>query len=172
MPRRVPGANNGTNQTARYWILTIPYLDWTPPGNASITATGPAGSDGAPAVGHSAGLGNGLVWILGQREIGTGGFDHWQLVAGFDSPVRLSGVKRIFGNTTHAEPTRSAAAEKYVTKEDSAVPDTRIELGRKPFNRAVASDWNAIWESAVAGRLSAIPADVRYRRILLLCTAG
>jgi len=63
----------------------------------------------------------------------------------------------------HAELTRSSAADDYVWKEATAVVGTRFELGRNPVRRGVAKDWDAIWESACAGQLLAIPADIRIR---------
>lgn len=99
-------------KVARWWILTIPVGDWTPQ------------------------LPNGVVWVKGQQEVGNeSGFHHWQIVAGFPNGVRLSAVKKAFGRTCHAEPTRSAAAEAYVFKTDTAVAGSSFELGRKPFKR-------------------------------------
>ena len=45
------------------------------------------------------------------------------------------GSKKKFGSGTHWEPTRSSAANAYVWKDETAVPGTRFELGKKPLNR-------------------------------------
>lgn len=98
----------------KYWLLTIPANEWSNGGT----------------------LPNGVVWLRGQQEQGGNtGFHHWQLFACFEKKVRLAGVKAVFGRACHAEPSRSAAAEQYVFKEDTALPNTRFELGAKPLNR-------------------------------------
>lgn len=94
----------------RYWICTIPFDDYP-----------------APQV-----LPEGVQWIKGQAEIGEGtGFKHWQLCVSFSKKVRLSALKAVFGVTCHAELTRSEAAETYVHKEETRVPDTQFEFGVK-----------------------------------------
>lgn len=119
---------------ARYWLLTIPHADflpYQPPG---------------------------VVWIRGQLESGgSTGFLHWQLFATFAKKQRLAGVKSVFGNTCHAEPSRSTAAEEYVFKDTTAVANTRFELGSKPIQRNNAKDWERIRELARSGRLEDIP---------------
>jgi len=136
---------------ARYWIGTISCVSgWLVP----------TGTLEAP-----------LVWIKGQREIGegkkkyliSGGFEHFQLVAAFSRNVRLSQVKRIFPGNGHWEPTRSAAAELYVWKEDTRVAGSQFEVGAKALRRNNAKDWDAILQSAKSGDLDAIPADVMLR---------
>lgn len=125
---------------ARYWILTIPQNDYTPFKPDRIS------------------------WIRGQLERGEqSGFLHWQLFATFDSQVRLATVKRIFGERTHAEPTRSTAAESYVFKDDTAVVGTRFELGNKPINRNNPQDWETVRLCAIEGKLEDIPADIFVR---------
>ncbi|AJP36341.1 replication-associated protein [Avon-Heathcote Estuary associated circular virus 3] len=124
---------------ARFWILTIRHADFLP----YLPPT--------------------VDYLRGQLERGDGGFLHWQLVVHFARKVRLGGVKGIFGDSTHAEPTRSDAAREYVWKEDSAVPNTRFELGKIPVRRGVSHDWDAVRESAKRGRLDDIPADIYCR---------
>lgn len=124
--------------TARYWILTIPQYLFTPYQPPSV------------------------AWIRGQLERGEGGFLHWQLSVTFTTPIRLSGVRRIFGNA-HAEPTRSRAAEQYAFKEATRVEGTQFELGRKPFQRSNKTDWETVWEAAKSGNAGDIPADIRVR---------
>lgn len=125
---------------ARYWLLTIPQHDYTvyrPPG---------------------------VGYIRGQLEIApTTGYQHWQLLVVFSGQQRLAGVKKIFGNSAHAEPSRSSAADEYVWKEETAVAGTRFELGDRPMRRNNTSDWNAIRESAKRGQLDEVPADIFVR---------
>ena len=91
---------------ARYWILTIPEDDFVP---------------------H---LPSGVDYVKGQLENGhQTGYLHWQCIAYFKRNTTLHRVKRLFGSSCHAEPTRSAAAEDYVWKEDTRVENTQFELG-------------------------------------------
>lgn len=132
-----------------YWILTIPELDWTPS------------------------LPEGISWIRGQLESGSdSGYRHWQVVCGSEKKTSLRGIKSIFGDTCHAELTRSEAASDYVWKHDTAIEGTRFELGSKAINRACASDWDAIWAFATSGDLLAIPADIRVRHYRTLRSIG
>lgn len=122
---------------ARFWILTIPHANFTPF------------------------LPSCCVWIKGQLERGSAtGYLHWQLVVGFGQQQRLGGVRKIFGSSAHAEPSRSTAADDYVWKEDTRVHGTQFELGTKPFRRNVASDWDAIRSCAMSGRFDDIPSNV------------
>lgn len=122
----------------RYWLLTIPghcFVPYQPPG---------------------------ISKIKGQLEEGEGGFTHWQILAVFERGVRLAAVRKCFG-PYHAELTRSKAAEKYVWKEETRVAGTQFELGQQPIRRQERRDWDAIWSSAIAGDLLAIPTDIRIR---------
>lgn len=89
--------NQGVPRQARYWIGTIPAIDWRPE---------------LPA---------GVQWLRGQLEQGIGGYRHWQIVFSFRTKQSLTGVKRWFPITGHYEPTRSKAAEEYVHKEDTRI---------------------------------------------------
>lgn len=128
------------NSQGLYWLLTIPHADflpWLPPG---------------------------VQWIKGQLEQGADtGYLHWQLVVALSSKSRLAGLKRIFGTTVHAELSRSAAAESYVWKDETAVEGTRFELGQRKIKRNSQVDWDIIRDSATAGRLVDIPADIYVR---------
>lgn len=127
---------------SRYYLLTIPRADWEKPDE----------------------LPQGCAYLKGQLERGEGGFEHWQVLVCTTRKSRCSGVKALFTRTTHVEPTRSAAANDYVWKDDTCVdPGTRFELGALPLNRSSGKDWDAIWESAKRGRYGDIPADVRIR---------
>lgn len=103
---------------------------------------------------------------LGGTVRPSGGFVHWQLVAYFKSRVRLRTVKSIFGESIHAEPTRSDAAAKYVHKDETSVMGTRFEFGTIPNatrNLRDHKDWEAIKCAARQGRLDDIPPDVYCR---------
>jgi len=124
---------------ARYWLLTIPhhqYAYYLPPG---------------------------VVYLRGQLERGSTGYLHWQLLATFGTKVRLRAVKRVFGDSAHAEPSKSTAADAYVWKEDTSIAGTRFELGRKPTSMASKPDWDEVWKSAKSGRLIDIDAGIRVR---------
>jgi hypothetical protein len=124
----------------RYWLLTIPahaYTVYLPPDAA---------------------------YIKGQLEIGEGtGFRHWQILVAFKSNKRLAAVKKIFGDGIHAELTRSEAANTYVWKDATAVPDTRFELGKLLLKRACEKDWEQILSAAKSGKFEDIPPDVYIR---------
>lgn len=130
----------------RWWILTIPRDDWTIP----------------------ASLPEPVRYIRGQLERGDDtGYEHWQLVANFRNTARLAMVKRIFGDTAHAEPTRSDAALAYVWKDDTRIPDSKFELGELPFQRNKSTDWQRVLDAAKRGDLDSpdIPPDVLVRHI-------
>lgn len=91
------------------------------------------------------------------------GFRHWQLVVAFKAKLRLGGVKRVFGERAHCEPTRSKAAIDYVHKDETAVPDTRFTLGAIPMGRSTSNDWEAIREACKRGQLDDIPGDIYVR---------
>jgi len=134
--------SNGRNRLQGiFWLLTIPATDWIPP-----TA-----------------LPDKIVWIRGQREIGEGGYEHYQVLVAFATKNTLQQCKASFTETTHAELSRSEAAGKYVWKEESSVANTRFEYGSKPFRRNSRTDWDAIWDLAKVGDLLAIPASVRIQ---------
>lgn len=135
------GVKNPKLAQKRYWLLTIPKNDWQPPTD----------------------LADALAYIRGQAERGAGGYEHWQVLAVFKRGVRLAAVKRVFGRTCHAEPSRSDAANEYVWKEDTAVEGTRFELGTKPPQRNSKADWERVWASAIQGALMDIAADIRVR---------
>ena len=127
---------------SRYYMLTIPYADWTKPTE----------------------LMDGLLYMKGQPERGEGGFEHWQVVVVTKKKCRANAVERKFTESTHVETTRSAAANEYVWKDDTCMnQEERFELGRLPILRNREKDWEAIWSSAKRGAIDEIPADVRVR---------
>jgi len=87
---------------ARFWILTIPHADfvpWKPPN---------------------------ITHIRGQLERGGDtGYLHWQICVAFNRKQRLRAVKQLFGDSCHAEPTRSDAAREYVWKDETGIRETR-----------------------------------------------
>lgn len=128
------------NMQGRYWILTIPSHEFLPY------------------------LPNQLSYIRGQLEQGANTqYVHWQLLAVFKRSVRLAAVKSLFGNTCHAELTRSNAANDYVWKDDTAIAETRFELGEMPRKRGDSKDWATIVDDAKCGRLDNIPPDILVR---------
>lgn len=131
----------------RYWLLTIPHYVFTPF------------------------LPQGVAYIRGQLEQGAGGFLHWQVLAVFDRNVRLAGVRKVFGDV-HAELSRSSAADDYVWKEDTRVPNTQFELGRRAVRRNCKRDWAEVWESAVAGSIMEIDPAIRVQHYRTLRTIG
>jgi len=121
-----------------FWILTIPHDQYAAPTEL------PAG----------------LSWIKGQEELGATGYRHWQLVVALSRKSALAGVVSIFPGA-HAELSRSAAANEYVWKDDTAVPNSRFEFGAKPIRRNSKTDWESVWTAAQSGDLLAVPANVR-----------
>lgn len=121
----------------KFWLLTIPahaFVPYCP-----------------PTVQH----------IKGQLEAGNeGGYLHWQIIVCFVKKVRLQAVKDTFGQGIHAELSRSAAANEYVHKEDTAVAGTRFELGNLPIKRNSKEDWDRIRQCARTGELDTVPSDI------------
>ena len=136
----------------RYWLLTVPYEDEQP----AWTITLP----------------DGIKYLKGQQEIGaTTGYRHWQLLVAYPLPVNLARVKAVFGAKSHCEPSRSAAADAYVWKDETAVPNTRFELGNKAVKRNNSNDWERVWDMAKSGRFEEIEAQIRlqhYRTLRII----
>lgn len=110
------------NGSFKYWILTIPHHLFVPY------------------------LPNTVVHIAGQLEQGVNTeYLHWQVVVTLAAKQRLSFVKRIFGDSVHAEPTKSDAARAYCFKEDTSVENTRFELGELPMRRNEKKDWDMVY---------------------------
>lgn len=120
-----------------YWLLTIPHYDFLPF------------------------LPNGISYIKGQVETGSQtGYLHWQILAVCDRSRRLGWIKSTFGGSTHAELSRSSAADEYVWKEDTRVDGAQFELGSKPFKRNSKRDWESILSAAKSGNLDGIDSSV------------
>lgn len=130
MPKQV---NQG-----RYYIFTIPY-----------------GTDFQPDK-----LKEGVVWMKGQREIGESGYDHWQVMMCFDKKMRPGGVRKLFPNIHNELVMSLEDCEEYVWKDETAVPNTRFEIGQKPLKRNCAKDWDTIRQMAQDGNLDEIDSSV------------
>jgi len=123
-----------------YWILTIPQHEFTPF------------------------IPNDLSYIKGQLEQGSEtGYLHWQILAVFNNKVSLFKVKQIFGDSIHAQLTRSAAANEYVWKEDTQVAGTQFELGKLKMKRNCSADWDKVVDSVKRGRFDEVPSDILVR---------
>lgn len=131
--------NRGGSTQNHWWILTIPHAHFVP------------------------WLPTGCKFIRGQLERGESGFLHWQIVVALVQRSRRRGVVAIFGERGHYEPTKSKAAIDYVWKEETRIPNTQFELGRKPIQRNSPDDWDAIRSSAITGDFESIPSDVYIR---------
>lgn len=124
---------------AKYWMLTIPAHCFTPF------------------------LPPGVEFIKGQLESGSQSeYLHWQLLVSMSRKSTLSNVVKIFG-PYHAEQTRSAAADEYVFKDDTAIPNTRFQLGKKTLKRNSDKDWDLVKSLAIQGKFNEIPADILIR---------
>lgn len=123
-----------------YWILTIPHADFLPYQPPSVQ------------------------YIRGQLERGEStDYLHWQLLVAFKSKQRLGSVKKVFGASAHCELSRSSTADAYVWKDDTAIPNTRFELGNRKLKRNCDTDWERIRTLAKSGNLEDIPPDVYVR---------
>lgn len=144
VPSRTLGRRQGI-----YWMLTIPQPDFVP----------------YPVRGSS--------WFRGQLETASSGYVHWQACIAWSKKKSLRQVKEVFGESCHAELTRSDAAFEYVFKEDTRVAGTQFEFGARPFDRSSRECWERIWESAVSGSIIDVEASVRvcHYRTLRLITA-
>lgn len=123
----------------KYWILTIPAHNFTPF------------------------LPPGVEYIRGQIERGnTTDYLHWQILVSFEKKVTMARVKIVFGSV-HAQLTRSAAADEYCWKDDTAIVETRFTLGKKTLKRNAPKDWDLIRAYAEQGNFKDIPSDVYIR---------
>lgn len=111
-------------QQAQYWILTASESLFNPD-NMDVVLGRIVYKTGDLFDGISK---NCPVYIKGQKEIGQGGFVHWQFIVYFKNKVSGLHVGRWFPGCHH-EPTRSDAAKQYVWKEETRVEGTQFELG-------------------------------------------
>jgi len=128
------------NSQAKYWLLTIPHANFLPFKPPTVQ------------------------YIKGQLESGIQtGYLHWQVLVCFQRKIRRRGVVAIFGSTCHAEPSNSPAANNYVWKDDTAIANTRFELGSLPIQRASSQDWDRIRQLAQRSDFQDIPSDIYVR---------
>lgn len=126
-----------------WWLLTLFDID-------SFSPTSPC----HPSISN----------IAGQLECcSSTGRRHWQLVVAYRKRATLSHVKQCFGSGVHAEISRSAAARAYVWKDDTAVPDTRFDIGVPIIRRNNGTDWAIVRKSATTGQFDLIPDDIFVR---------
>ncbi len=104
-------------------------------------------------------LPDGVVWCRGQHERSDAGYEHVQAVFAWSKKVRLGTTRRLFPG--HWEPTRSAAINDYVWKEDTRIAGTQFEFGAKPIRINSKVDWESVWDAAIRGDLSKIPPRIR-----------
>lgn len=129
--------------TSRFFILTIPYNAFNPTDFNYKKYS--------------------IVCLEGQAERAASGYEHWQLCVAFKTPVRISGVKKAFGASCHAEKTRSESARAYCHKEETRIAGSTVKLGDWPMRRNVAKDWDLIREQAKSGDLEEVPSDIFVR---------
>lgn len=126
----------------KFWILTIKQSSWTVPAE----------------------LPEGVSFLKGQLERGVeSGYTHFQLVVAFTKAVSLQACKRTFSNDAYCEPSRSAAANEYVHKDDTSIPGSRFELGSLPLKRNSKRDWEKIKQLAQENKLDEIEPDIYLR---------
>lgn len=125
----------------RYWMLTIPVQHH--PNQPQIR--------------------DNLVYLKGQQERAESGLLHWQLLAAFNKKVSLAQVKTYFCPQAHVELTRSEAADSYVHKDDTALVETRFEIGKKSLKRNSKEDWDKVYQDAKQGNIDNIPPDILIR---------
>lgn len=109
-------------------------------------------------------LPNNVKYVKGQLEQGsTTGYLHWQVLVQMEKKCTRTYIKNIFGDGINYELTRSVAADEYVWKDDTAIPNTRFELGQKSLKRNSTHDWALVKDLAIKGQFSDIPADILIR---------
>lgn len=126
---------------SKYYILTLPANQWV----------------FAPTY-----LPDAVEYMSGQLELGANGLLHWQFVVYLVERRRSSYVRQMYPSA-HVEATKSAAARKYVHKEETRVDQSQFQIGSLRPLRNEKKDWDNIWTLARAGNLLEIPADIRIR---------
>lgn len=101
-------------------------------------------------------------WLLGQLEIGEGGYLHWQFVIGLKKKMSVVALKRLFMPEVHFKYSTNAGANDYCLKEETRVSGTQFEFGSRALKRNSKADWDKIFDHAKKGELDQIPADIRF----------
>lgn len=149
--------NNGSNRRSSsgvrrqgvFWICTIPHYDFIPYSEPNAD----------------------WIWCAGQLELGNETSRlHWQFCVHFRKKVALSWFKTHGWDSWHAELTDSRRAEVYCKKSDTSVDGTQFEFGRRTTSRSEPRDWDAIWDAAIRGDLSSIPASIRFQSYRTICS--
>lgn len=84
----------------------------------------------------------------------------FKLFVAYKRAVRLAKIKTDFGTRVHAEPSRSKAAEDYVWKLDTRIPNTQFQLGSRAIKRNDKTDWALVKQQAQTGNLNDIDPSV------------
>jgi len=107
----------------RYFIATVSHA------NCNVDEDGHVAVRWTPKDLHS--NNESVKWVLGQLEVGLGGFKHYQLIFSVNKKITIVGAKKLFPDflSPHLELTRSEAAEAYVQKEDTRILDSQFEYG-------------------------------------------
>lgn len=127
--------------SGRYWLLTIPVVHHP----------------------NQPQLRDDLIYLKGQQERGEQGLLHWQILAAFKKKVTIAQAKTYFCTQAHLELTRSEAADDYVHKDETALIETRFEIGQKASRRNSDIDWERTRTLAKAGDFDAIDPDIFIR---------
>lgn len=126
----------------KFFLLTIPAANWNPPNALPEWAS----------------------YMVGQKEEApTTGFIHWQLVVALTKKSTITGCKHHFCAQAHVELSRSAAANDYVQKEETAVAGTRFSLGALPMKLNSKIDWDLQWQLAKEGKIEEMSKGVLVR---------
>lgn len=136
--------SHGPSQ-ARYWIGTLPFDEY----NLAPTR-------------EEFWLRKGVKYVIGQQERGESGYHHYQVVVTLSRKQRLSFLTKYWPKS-HWEPTYAKAANEYVQKEDTRIPDSQFVFGTKPFHCNQKTDWSAVRSQAIAGHWNRIEDHVFIR---------
>lgn len=128
----------------RYWIVTLPYAKWSVPEDLGTWCAEKR-----------------VTWIQGQQEKGKeNDYHHWQVVLCTNQKVRRQAVRRIFDEEGHCELTKSAAANDYCWKNETAVEGTKFKFGEIVFNPADGACWKKVKEQAMHGDIEAVDPEI------------
>jgi len=108
-------------------------------------------------------------YVIG-REVAETGTPHLQGYAYISGPRAFSSWKRVLGDRAHIESAKGSAEQnrEYCTKDGDFVEFGEAPISQKRKGELNAQRWQLALDSAKAGRLDDIPADItlRYYRTL------
>lgn len=137
-------SNNARNPQGRYWILTIPYAEWSVPEDIGAWCAK-----------------KNITWIKGQAEEGEKtDYRHWQVVVCTSKKVRRQTCKDLFGGTAHCELSRSSAANAYCAKEETRIAGSGFDFGEAVFNPADPVSWERIRDKARSGQIEDVDPEI------------